>query len=73
MELRGLLHGRPASDAFSWRSPSVKALGLEGKRLSDAELVQWMLKEPRLIKRPILVLKGTVFFGFRPAELEAHQ
>ena len=66
------MKGRPVSDAFSWRSPSVRALALEGKRLTDEELLAWMLRDPRLIRRPIIVVQGKLFFGFRPAELEAY-
>lgn len=69
-ELRALLRGRVA-EAFSLRSPSVKALGLEGKQLSEEEMLAWMVKEPRLIRRPIIVVGDRVLFGFRPADVEA--
>lgn len=68
-ELRRLLKGRVA-EAFSWKSPSVKALGLTGKQLSEDDMIRWMVKEPRLVRRPIIVVGGQVFFGFRPKELE---
>lgn len=66
-ELRALLKGRVA-EAFSWKSPSVKALGLAGKQLSEDEMLASMLKEPRLIRRPIIVVGDRVLFGFRPSE-----
>ena len=57
-ELRALLEGEPVSEAFAWRSPRAKALGLVGKTLSDAEMLAWMSREPALIKRPIVVAGG---------------
>ncbi|MBI4499390.1 MAG: hypothetical protein HY689_16000 [Chloroflexi bacterium] len=64
-ELRALLGGRSAADAFSWRSPSVKALGLDvaAVRATEEEMVRLMLQEPRLIRRPILVTGDAVIFG----------
>ena len=64
-ELRRLLAGRSAADAFSWRSPSVKALKLdvEAVRASEDDMVRLMLEEPRLIRRPIIVAGNTVIFG----------
>ncbi len=59
------------AEAFSWKSPSVKALGLAGKRLSEDEMLARMLKEPRLIRRPIIVVGDRVLFGFRPADVQA--
>ena len=42
------------AELFAWRSPSVKNLGLQGKDLDDHEMLQFMRKEPRLIRRPII-------------------
>ena len=70
VELRRLLKGRPVSEAFSWKSPQVKARGLAGKQLTDDEMIRWMLQEPRLIRRPVIVVDGKAYFGFKPAEVE---
>ena len=53
-EIQGLLKGRPASEMFNFRSPSFKALGLDRDKLSDSKLIDLMLKEPRLVKRPVV-------------------
>jgi len=53
--LRGLL---------STRSPQYKALGLDRKKVSDAELISLMVKEPRLLRRPILDLGNRLLIGF---------
>lgn len=62
-ELEDLLRGRPASDMFSFKSPSFKALGLKLEHLKDQDLVTLMLKEPRLIRRPVVRISGKVYFG----------
>jgi arsenate reductase-like glutaredoxin family protein len=53
--LRGLL---------STRSTQVKALGLDRPGVSDAQILQAMAKEPRLIRRPLLVDGRTLVIGF---------
>jgi arsenate reductase-like glutaredoxin family protein len=68
-ELDNLLGDRVA-EAFSLKSPSVKALGLEGKQLSRDAMLDWMVREPRLIRRPILIVDGRMLFGYRLGEVE---
>lgn len=58
-----LLQGKSASDMFSFKSPSFKALGLDQAKLSDNDLINLMLKEPRLIRRPIAKIGKNVYFG----------
>jgi arsenate reductase-like glutaredoxin family protein len=53
-ELRQILQGEKLSDVFSWNSPRFKALGLSTDGLNDEALLQLMLKEPRLIRRPLV-------------------
>ena len=48
---------------FNVRSPSTKALGLQPDKLNDDELIDQMLKEPRLIRRPIVRIEQEVYFG----------
>jgi len=62
-EIENLLSGRPASDLFSFRSPSFKALGLDPGKLSDGELIDLMVKEPRLIRRPVVKIGKTFYAG----------
>ncbi len=50
---------------FAWRSPSSKPYrDLRGKATDD-ELIEMMVKEPRLIRRPILTDGSQVVFGFK--------
>ena len=57
-EIRGLLGDRPVSEFFSWVSPSFRKLGVSRKSLSDDQLIAIMLEQPRLIRRPLIVVNG---------------
>ena len=69
-EIEELLQGKPASEMFNFRSPSFKQLGLEREKLSDKELINLMLKEPRLVRRPVVLINGKVYFGADKSVLE---
>ena len=69
-EIEELLQGKPASEMFNFRSPSFKQLGLEREKLSDKELIDLMLKEPRLIRRPVVRIGGEVYFSADKSILE---
>lgn len=62
-ELRDILGDTPPSDIFSWRSPSVKKMGLTKDELSDDQLISLMLEEPRLIRRPLIQVNGKLIVG----------
>ncbi len=70
-ELRQLIEGRKPADLFSWNSPSFKALGRPAESLSEDEMVQLMLDEPRLIRRPLVVVNGQMVIGGSQKALEA--
>jgi arsenate reductase-like glutaredoxin family protein len=69
-EIDELLQGKPASEMFNFRSPSFKQLGLERDELSDKELIDLMLKEPRLIRRPVVRIDGNIYFNANKSVLE---
>jgi arsenate reductase len=69
-EIDELLQGKPASEMFNFRSPSFKQLGLERDKLSDNELIDLMLKEPRLVRRPVVRIDGKVYFSADRSVLE---
>ena len=60
-ELQDGLLGDDPSELFSWRSPSFKKLGLEKSNMNASEMLDLMMKEPRLIKRPIVMYQGKRF------------
>ena len=57
-ELRRLLGDRPVSELFSWVSPSFRKLGVPRDALDDEQLVAMMLEQPRLVRRPLIVVDG---------------
>jgi arsenate reductase-like glutaredoxin family protein len=69
-EIEDLLQGRPASEMFNFRSPSFKKLGLVREKLRDKELIDLMLKEPRLVRRPVVRIDGNVYFSADKSVLE---
>lgn len=69
-EIEELLQGKPASEMFNFRSPSFKKLGLERDKLSDNELIDLMLKEPRFVRRPVVRIDGEVYFSTDRSVLE---
>ena len=48
---------------FSWRSPSFRKMGLNKDILKRDDLLTLMLKEPRLIRRPLITYNGTLILG----------
>ena len=69
-EIEEILQGKPAAEMFNFRSPSFKKLGLERDKLSDNELIDLMLKEPRLVRRPVVRIDGKVYFSADRSVLE---
>ena len=66
----GLLQGKPATEMFNFRSPSFKKLGLDREKLGDNELIDLMLKEPRLVRRPVVRIGKEVYFSADKSVLE---
>ncbi|TSC23535.1 Spx/MgsR family RNA polymerase-binding regulatory protein [Corallococcus sp. Z5C101001] len=51
---------------------SYRALGKEQiDAASDEELVEWLSKDGKLVKRPVLISKEAVTVGFRPEAYDA--
>lgn len=69
-EIEDLLQGKPASEMFNFKSPSFKELGLEKDKLSNKELIDLMLKEPRLVRRPVVRIGDKVYFAAAKSLLE---
>ena len=54
-ELRGLVDAIGTDNLFSWRSPSAKQYRERRATVTEDELIEAMLNEPRLIRRPIVI------------------
>ena len=55
---------------FAWRSPSSKPYRDLRGNATDEELVALMVKEPRLIRRPILTDGAQIMFGFKQGDYD---
>ncbi len=70
-EIRELAEGSGIAQLFARRSPSLKQMGLSGRDLSDAEMLELMLKEPRLVRRPLVRLSVQLLVGANLKAVEA--
>jgi Spx/MgsR family transcriptional regulator len=69
-ELRQLIGDRTVDNVFSWKSPSARALGLKQGEEPPEKLIELMVNEPRLIRRPIVVVGGETVIGFDKKRLD---
>ena len=63
VELKELFGDRPARDFFSFKSPSFRKLGLDPDSLTGAQMLSMMAAEPRLTRRPLVVVGDRVIVG----------
>lgn len=70
-EIREVAGSVGIDQLFARRSPSLKQMGLADKELTDAEMVELMLKEPRLVRRPLVRLGGQLLIGANIKAVEA--
>ena len=69
-EIRKLVTGVSVADIFSWRSPAAKKLGRGLDGIDDDGLIELILKEPRLIRRPLIRIGDRLIVGANLEELE---
>ncbi|MBI20686.1 MAG: hypothetical protein CL780_00365 [Chloroflexi bacterium] len=53
------------NDIFSWSSPSAKPYRTKKSTIKESELISLILSEPKLIRRPILLIENKVVIGFK--------
>ena len=70
-EIRELAAMAGTENIFARRSPSLKKLSLVDKELSDDEMINLMLQEPKLIRRPLIKVGGKLMVGGGTAAVEA--
>ena len=61
-------HGLDA--VLSKRSPTYKEMNLGARKLSKSEAIDLMLKDPNLMRRPLVLVKGTAILGYDPDQYE---
>ncbi|MDR7435789.1 MAG: ArsC/Spx/MgsR family protein [Armatimonadota bacterium] len=69
-ELKEAIGPLRPQEVLSYRSPRSKELGSAGRPLTDEEILSAILKEPSLLRRPIIHLAGEVIVGFDRERLE---
>ena len=62
-EIRELAAPVGISNIFAWRSPSLKKLGLAGQEIPEDRMMELMLEEPRLVRRPLIKLGDRLVVG----------
>ena len=65
-----MLGNRSPSDIFSSKSPSVRTLHIKVDELTDREILDWIIHEPRLMRRPILKIEDKLIIGANWEDLE---
>jgi len=70
-ELKALFAGRNPCDFLNPKSPAFKAMGLKDRKLTAAQALALMAREPNLIKRPLVVAGGEIVAGFDRERLRA--
>ena len=53
-------------DFVNTRSPAYKELGLDVAKMTKKQAIDLMMKEPNLIRRPLVMAKGKAVFGWDP-------
>lgn len=59
--------GVTVGEVLSTRSRAYADLGLAERQLSDVELLELMVEEPRLLRRPLILGGGKTVIGFNQA------
>ena len=70
-EIRELAAMAGTENIFARRCPSLKKLSLVDKELSDYEMINLMLQEPKLVRRPLIKVGGKLMVGGGTAAVEA--
>lgn len=68
-QLLKMLNMSSARELMRQKEDLYKSLNLDDSRLTEAELVQAMVENPKLIERPIVVANGQARIGRPPEEV----
>ncbi len=70
-ELKSVLGsvGLRASDVISTRSTPYKQMDLANRQLTDDEILDLMIEDPRLLRRPIVIAGDKVVVGHNEKQL----
>ena len=69
-ELKKIIASRPIADFISTRAKSYRESGWDKKPPTKAEAIAGMIKDPTLLKRPILLVGSKMLIGFSQSAYE---
>ena len=64
-----VLLGREPRELMRTKEPEYRELGLDDPKLTRAQLIEAMVRHPRLIERPIVLANGKAALGRPPADV----
>ena len=70
-EIRDLAQEVGISQMFARRSPSLKSMGVADQEISEGKMLELMLQEPLLVRRPLVNLGGKLLVGANLKAVEA--
>lgn len=68
--LERLIDESRVHDFLNTRSPVYKEMNLGARKLTKRQAIDLMLKEPNLIRRPLLLKGKKAVFGFKPDQYD---
>ena len=68
--LEKLIDGSRLDDFLNPRSPAYKELGLGSRKLTRKEAIDLILKDPNLMRRPLVMAGTKAVFGYKPDEYD---
>ena len=69
--LERLIDESHLEDFVNKRSPAYKERNLDVATMTKKQAIDLMMKEPNLIRRPLVIAKGKAVFGFDAEEYDA--
>jgi arsenate reductase-like glutaredoxin family protein len=63
-ELEELFRGRDPRDFINPKSPAFKTLALKDNQLTEDQAIALMVREPNLLKRPLVIAGKKLIAGF---------
>jgi len=69
-ELREIIGGGPIEPFLNTRTPLYRERNMKQKPPSKDEAIKLMLKDPNLLKRPVIIKGGKKLTGFDEAEVK---
>jgi regulatory protein spx len=68
--LERLIDANRVEDFLNTRSPVYKEMNLGARKLTKSQAIDLMLKEPNLIRRPLLLKGKKAVFGYKPEQYD---